>query len=221
MFKKIYLTILVCLVLPVSGQASFYTIQLKNGNNIDVENYWDLDSKIRYYTSEGSIELPKIIIKNISTAEGSLEPKIGFYPTDEYFESLEKTPMSKDELLSTEPSTPGNLPDEEMMNDIKDRISIMEINIENLLKNKDAYISQKSKFTEQRLKLENRIEAYKKDTYTDPEVVNTKINRLQQQVSTLDRNISSVDAKITQTENLLKSQQSMKQRLQKQLASSK
>lgn len=218
MIRKIKFIFIIILIIPASVQAAYYTIQLKNGNNIDVDNYWDLKTKIKYYTQEGSIELPKNIIKNISSAEGSLEPRISFYPTDEYFDKLEQKQQTKDELLSTESPVSSESMDDEISEDIKDRISIMEINIENLHKNKNTYLSQQKNFMEQKQILEKRIENYKEDTYTDPDVVNTKVNRLLQQVEKLDNNINAIDVKIRQTENLMQKQKNMKQRLQKQLA---
>jgi len=218
MFRKTIFMLLFIFLIPISVPAAYYTIQLKNGNNIDVDNYWDLKTKIKYYTQEGSIELPKNIIKNISSAEGSLAPKISFYPTDEYFDKLEQKQQTKDELLSTETPVASQSTDDDISADIKDRISIMEINIENLHKNKNTYLSQQKNFMEQKQILEKRIENYQEDTYTDPDVVNTKINRLLQQVEKLDNNIKAIDAKVRQTENLMEKQKNMKQRLQKQLA---
>lgn len=224
MLKKILCILFISVISsPLVTQASFYTISLKNGNHISVENYWDLESKILYYTNEGSVELPKTIIKNISTAEGNLEPEIGFYPTDDYFDQLQEA-KRKEDLLSTEldeePDSAG-LKDKELTDDIRDRISIMDINIENLKKNKDIYNSQKQKFISQKMKIEERIQNYKNDTYTDAEIINSKIKRLNQDTEKLDNNISAVKAKIKQTENLLIRQKNMRIRLQKQLAANK
>ena len=207
-------------MLPGISNASYFTILLKNGNDITVDNYWDLKSKILYYTQAGSVELPKLIIENISTSEGTLEPKIGFYPTDDYFDQFEKS-KNKEELLSTDTEDEPDARDVELSDDLKDRISIMDINIENLKKNKSTYAEQKQKMIDQKQKLSERAENYRKDTYTDPDTINTKVNNLQDKISQIDNNISAIDAKINQTDNLMISQGNMRKRLEKQLASSK
>ncbi len=99
--KAVFIILISAFTLPLISEASYYTILLKNGNNIDVSNYWDLKSKILFYTDKGKVEIPKVIVSSISNADGVLEPKIGFYPTEEYFDQLEQT-KNKEELLSTE-----------------------------------------------------------------------------------------------------------------------
>ncbi len=217
--KAIFLILITAFLLPSLSYASYFTILLKNGNNISVDNYWDINSKILYYTNTGSVELPKLIIKNISTSEGTLEPKIGFYPTDDYFDQLEIT-RNREELLSTETIKEPEARDDEMVEDLKDRISIMEINIDNLKKNKITYADQKKKLIDQKQGIEERINNYKNSTYTEPEAVNAKIDPLQDKISQIENKITSIDGKINQTENLLKRQESMRQRVEKQLASS-
>ena len=111
--------------------------------------------------------------------------------------------------------------DDELSDDLKDRISIMDINIENLKKNNIIYAGQKQKMIDQKQKLSERAENYRKDTYTDPDTINTKVNNLQERISKIDDNISAINAKINQTDNLLIRQKNMHKRLEKQLASSK
>jgi len=219
MFKKILLiTLITAFIQPLTTEASYFTILLKNGNNIDVNNYWNIDSKICFYTDEGKVEIPKIIVRNISTSEGSLEPTIGFYPTDEYFDQLAQT-EDKEELLSTEPEEAPSLKDSDIKNDIKDRLSIMEINIDNLKKNKIIYKTQKQKLIDKKTKYEKRIEQYRKDTYTDPNIIGRNIQTLSDKLIKVEEKIQPIEEKIIQTENLLEKQQSMRQRLEKQLAS--
>ena len=86
--KAVFIILISVFTLPLISEASYYTIMLKNGNNIDVSHYWDLKSKILFYTDKGKVEIPKIIVSNISDGKGVLEPKIGFYPTEEYFDQL-------------------------------------------------------------------------------------------------------------------------------------
>jgi len=218
MFKKaILITLISAFILPLTIEASYFTILLKNGNNIDVNSYWDSDSKIRFYTDKGKVEIPKIIIRNISTAEGSLEPTVGFYPTDEYFDQLEKT-KNKEELLTTETEEILAPRDSEIKNDIKDRLSIMDINIDNLKKNKNIYTTQKLGLLDKKTKYDSRIEEWRKDRITDPDITGKKIYNLADKLNQVDEKIKTIEHKIIQTENLLDKQKSMQKRLKKQLA---
>jgi len=218
MFKKaILITLISAFILPLTTEASYFTILLKNGNNIDVDIYWDLDSKILFYTDKGKVEIPKLIVRNISTSEGSLESKVGFYPTDEYFDQLEQT-ANKEELLSTEPEEAPSLKDSDIKNDLNDRLSIMDINIDNLKKNKNIYSAQKQKFIDKKTKYEKRIAVYKDKTSTDPVRTGNKINSLTDNINQVEEKIESTEQKIEQTENLIEKQQNMRKRLEKQLA---
>ena len=49
MFKKaILISLISAFILPLTIEASYFTILLKNGNNIDVSSYLDSDSKIKF-----------------------------------------------------------------------------------------------------------------------------------------------------------------------------
>lgn len=218
MFKKAVLIILIsAFILPVTTEASYFTILLKNGNDIDVSNYWDSGSKIRFYTDEGRVEIPKLIIRNISTAKGTLETDVGFYPTDNYFDQLEEK-RSREELLATGPEEILAPRDSEIKSDIEDRLSIMDINIENLNKNKAIYTTQKQELLDKKSKYDKRIEEWRKDTYTDPDITGKKIYSLTDNINQVEEKIETIDQKIDQTENLLEKQKSMRKRLEKQLA---
>jgi len=216
--KAVFIILISVFTLPLISKASYYTILLKNGNNIDVNNYWDLKSKILFYTDKGKVEIPKIIVSNISNADGTLEPKIGFYPTDEYFDQLEQT-KNKEELLSTETEEKPIITEKDITNDINDRLAVMDTNIDTLNKNKNIYATQKQELIDKKAKYEKRIVERRNNTYPDPVRQSKRIESLTDNINQVEEKIETIEQKIIQTENLLEKQQSMRKRLEKQLAS--
>jgi hypothetical protein len=216
--KAVFIILISAFTLPLISEASYYTILLKNGNNIDVSNYWDLKSKILFYTDKGKVEIPKVIVSSISNADGVLEPKIGFYPTEEYFDQLEQT-KNKEELLSTETDEKPIITEKDITNEINDRLSIIDSNIANLTKNIDIYATQKQELIDKKAKYEKRIVERRNNTYPDPVRQSKRIESLTDNINQVEEKIETIEQKIIQTENLLEKQQSMRKRLEKQLAS--
>ena len=217
--KAVFIILISAFTLPLISEASYYTILLKNGNNIDVSNYWDLKSKILFYTDKGKVEIPKVIVSNISNAEGTVELKIGFYPTEEYFDQLEQT-KNKEELLSTETDEKPIITEKDITNDINDRLAVMNTNIETLNKNKNIFATQKQKLIDKKAKYEKRfLEDRNANTYSDPVRQGERIESLNNNISQIEDKIETIEQKIVQTENLIEKQQSMRKRLEKQLAS--
>jgi hypothetical protein len=217
--KAIFIILISAFTLPLISEASYYTILLKNGNNIDVSNYWDLKSKILFYTDEGKVEIPKVIVSNISNADGVLEPKIGFYPTEEYFDQLEET-KNKEELLSTETEEKPIISEKDITNEINDRLSIIDSNIANIKKNMYIYATQKKKLIDEKAKYEKMIVGGRNaNTYSDPVRQSKRIDSMNNNISRIEEKIETIEQKIIQTENLIEKQQSMSKRLKKQLAS--
>jgi hypothetical protein len=216
--KAVFIILISAFTLPLISEASYYTILLKNGNNIDVSNYWDLKSKILFYTDKGKVEIPKVIVSNISNADGALEPKIGFYPTEEYFDQLEQT-KNKEELLSTETDEKPIITEKDITNDINDRLAVMDTNIDTLNKNKNIYATQKQELIDKKAKYEKRIVERRNNTYPDPVRQSKRIDSLSDNINQVEEKIETIEQKIVQTENLLEKQQSMRKRLEKQLAS--
>ena len=216
--KAVFIILISVFTLPLISEASYYTILLKNGNNIDVNNYWDLKSKILFYTDQGKVEIPKIIVSNISDGKGVLEPKIGFYPTEEYFDQLEET-KNKEDLLSTETEEKPIITAKDITNEINDRLSIIDSNIANITKNLDIYAKQKQKLIDKKAKYEKRIVERRNNTYPDPVRQSKRIDSLNNNISQIEEKIETIEQKIIQTENLIETQQSMRKRLEKQLTS--
>ena len=217
--KAVFIILISVFTLPPISEASYYTILLKNGNNIDVSNYWDLKSKILFYTDKGKVEIPKIIVSNISDEKGVLEPKIGFYPTEEYFDQLEQT-INKEELLSTETEEKPVITEKDITNEINDRLSIIDSNIANIKKNMDIYATQKQKLIDKKAQYEKGLADDRNNTsLTDPVRKSKRIDSLTDNINQVEERIETIEQKIVQTENLIEKQQSMRKRLEKQLAS--
>jgi hypothetical protein len=216
--KAVFIILISAFTLPLISEASYYTILLKNGNNIDVSNYWDLKSKILFYTDKGKVEIPKVIVSSISNADGVLEPKIGFYPTEEYFDQLEQT-KNKEELLSTETDEKPIITEKDITNEINDRLSIIDSNIANITKNIDIYATQKQELIDKKAKYEKRIVERRNNTYPDPVRQSKRIESLTDNINQVEEKIETIEQKIIQTKNLHEKQQSMRKRLEKQLAS--
>ena len=219
--KAVFIILASVFTLPLISEASYYTILLKNGNNIDVSHYWDLKSKILFYTDKGKVEIPKIIVSNISDGKGVLEPKIGFYPTEEYFDQLEET-KNKEELLSTETEEKPVITEKDITNEINDRLSIIDSNIANIKKNMDIYATQKQKLIDKKAQYEKGLADNRNSTsLTDPVRKSKRIDSLTDNINQVKEKIETIEQKIVQTENLIEKQQNMRKRLEKQLASRK
>ena len=217
--KAVFIILISVFTLPLISEASYYTILLKNGNNIDVSNYWDLKSKILFYTDKGKVEIPKVIVSNISNSEGAVEPKIGFYPTEEYFDQLAQT-KNKEELLSTETDEKPIITEKDITNEINDRLSIIDSNIANITKNMDVYATQKQKLIDKKAKYERKLVGRRNTTtYTDPVRQRKRIDRFTDNINQTEEKIEIIEQKIIQSENIIEKQQSMRKRLEKQLAS--
>ena len=217
--KSVFIILISVFTLPLISEASYYTILLKNGNIIDVSNYWDLKSKILFYTDKGKVEIPKIIVSNISDGKGVLEPKIGFYPTEEYFDQLAET-KNKEDLLSTETEEKPIITEKDIANEINDRLSVIDTNIDSLNKNIKIYTVRKQDLIDEKAKYEKMIVGGRNtNTYSDPVRKSKRIDSMTDNINQVEEKIETIEQKIVQTENLLEKQQSMRKRLEKQLAS--
>jgi len=204
--KAVFIILISVFTLPLISEASYYTILLKNGNNIDVSHYWDLKSKILFYTDKGKVEIPKIIVSNISDGKGVLEPKIGFYPTEEYFDQLEET-KNKEDLLSTETEEKPIITEKDITNEINDRLSIIDSNIANITKNMDIYARQKQKLLDEKTKYEKKLVGTRNTTtYSDPVRQSKRIDSLTNNINQVEEKIETIEQKIVRTENLIEKQ---------------
>ncbi len=109
--------------------------------------------------------------------------------------------------------------EKDITNEINDRLSIIDSNIANLTKNIDIYATQKQELIDKKAKYEKRIVERRNNTYPDPVRQSKRIESLTDNINQVEEKIETIEQKIIQTENLLEKQQSMRKRLEKQLAS--
>ena len=74
--KKTAFLLAVCLTViffSSTSHAVFFTLQLKNGNELITDHYTeDSNAIIHFYTNEGAVSIPKSTIKSIKSNDGSV-----------------------------------------------------------------------------------------------------------------------------------------------------
>jgi hypothetical protein len=80
MIKKFIFILLTAFLSFITHNAYsyYFTIQLNNGNKIEIDNYKEIGENIRFFTKDGFVILPKKIIRNIIQSDGNLE-RSAFY----------------------------------------------------------------------------------------------------------------------------------------------
>ena len=142
--NKSYLWIIgsiVLLLIAINAQAFYFTIQLHNGNEMKTAQYWEEGDKISFYARSGTVSLPKKTIKNITKVDGSLESEPVYLSAD-----LANDPDDEPEYEA--PMTGGTSgfgaeQTEEFIADLRDRLSIIGSNLENLARNNTMFTSQR------------------------------------------------------------------------------
>jgi len=211
MIKNAYF-IIICLFLSFlssNAYAVYFTIQLTNGNKIKTEKYTQEDQTICFYIDAGSVRLPNKIIKQIATSNGIMGSKTLYYP------SQLSSEISENEQLTEE--TGEDKKKTEIIAEIKDRISITEANIENLVKNIGFYLRKKERYNKDKERAGKRIEAIKGDSYLDSEDRKERGTLEQNKIMDAENKTKEVEQQIKSTEKMLENQKRMKKRLQKEL----
>lgn len=197
-------------------RAVYFTIELNNGNEIKTANYQDRKDSIFFYTAGGSVTIPKNIIKKIAKHEGELGSQKVYYSSE----------IQEEFDLGDEPAeapVPEQLPESEqqkqkLIEDLKDRINIIETNIVNLTKNKQTYINRREQVVKDREKSERLLEEFKNDNYTSNEYLEERIEREKNKIKDAEMKLLRIDEQIENTENNLEIQKRRKERLQNQIS---
>ena len=211
MIKNTFFITTLCIILSFISRnvhAVYFTIQLKNGNKIKTEKYWEEGRDIRFFIQGGYIRLPNKIIEHIARSDGTLKIESLYYPPK---------PSEEEQIVKTAPpSTDEQKTD--MINDIKDRISVTETNIENLIKNKNTYLSRREKQIKEKDKIQRKIGELNKDSYIPSKDLKERIELQESKIKDIEQKIEQIDVEIKRTEDMLGSQKRMKGRLQTELA---
>jgi septal ring factor EnvC (AmiA/AmiB activator) len=207
--------ITLCIILSLisrNAHAVYFTIQLKNGNKIKTGKYWEEGQNIRFFIQGGYVELPNKIIKHIARSDGILDSGGLYYPPQSLSEFSEGEQLKETAFPSEDEQKA------DMINDIEDRISVTETNIENLNKNKKTYLSRREKYIIEKDKLYEKIEKLNKDSYITSKDLKERIGLQESKIADAEQKIKEIDTEIKRTEDMLASQKRMKKRLETELA---
>ena len=216
--NKSYLWIIgsiVLLLIAINAQAFYFTIQLHNGNEVNTGQYWEEGDKISFYARSGTVSLPKNTIKNITKVDGSLESEPVYLSAD-----LVNDPNDEPEYET--PITGGTNgfgaeQKEEFLADLRDRLSIIGSNLENLARNKIMYTSQREGYEGDMERAKQRIAAIDKETVQDPNARSDRIQLEEAKIKDAEAKIARADDKIRNNARLIDAQNKMKARLEKDL----
>ena len=211
----------VCLGMLAAAGVShgiYFTMELKNGNELITDHYvFDNDSVMHFYTSEGAVAIPKSIIKNIKSNDGSV--------TVEMEEPEQKQqPAEGGEGENQEQQAPAAVSEQdaaqERSNSIVDQLAVIDANLNNLSKNKAIFISQRDQYEQQKQKIEARIEKIKKDgaEYADSKEQERNIELEESKLKENETKLQDMNQRIESNEKMFEAQQRMKQRFEDELA---
>jgi hypothetical protein len=218
--NKSYLWIIgsiVLLLIAINAQAFYFTIQLHNGNEMNTGQYWEEGDKISFYARSGTVSLPKKAIKNITKVDGSLESDPVYLSAD-----LANDPEEEDNYetpITGGTSGFGAEQTEEFIADLRDRLSIISANLENLARNKAMFSSQREGYEGDMERAKQRIAALSKETVKDPNARADRIQLEEAKIQDAEAKIARVDDKNRNNARLIDAQNKMKARLEKDLAS--
>jgi len=208
---------LVVLLIAINAQAFYFSIQLHNGNEMKTAQYWEDEDSIRFYTHSGTVSLPKAMIKNISRVDGSLESET-VYVSPDIVDMPDAEGDGAVPLSDMAPAGPGAIGDEEFIADLRDRLSVISANIENLERNRALYMRQREGFEQDRERARQRIEQFSSESLVSAADRNERIQLEEAKISDAENKMTRVDEQIGNNARLLDTQNNMKARLEKELA---
>lgn len=193
------------------ADAVYYTIQLKNGNEIKSDKYWEEGEAIRFYTKGGVVGIPKKIVAKIVTATGDidLQTKEQVLKALDQEEPLEEMGGAKRQ---------DGQRDEEVINNIKDQMVVIDSNLEALAKNKNLYATQLEQYRQQKQKSEERIRTLTTDRFVTAVDNKESIEFEQSKIKDFEDKIRDLEEKIERTEKMIEAQSRMRERLEGELA---
>ena len=217
--KKITFILAACLTAVVftsTSHAVYFTLQLKNGYEIETGQYTeDSNAIIHFYTNEGgAVAIPKSTIKSIKSNDGSIAIEMD----DEQKKAANKSLLEEnlDEQVVAVPKEKEN--DKDRLNSINDQLFVINANLENLSKNKNIFISQQEQFQQQKQKTEEHIATLKKSADAEMQGTKESIELDQAKVKDLDSKLSDIDQRIKNNDQIYEAQQRIKQRFEADLA---
>ncbi|MBM4310885.1 MAG: hypothetical protein FJ119_08065 [Deltaproteobacteria bacterium] len=207
---------LVLLLVAINAQAFYFSIQLHNGNEMKTAQYWEDGDKISFYTRSGTVSVPRAMIKNITKVDGSLESET-VYSTPELLGIMDEEP--EEELFSPQDETGVSAErTEEFIADLRDRLNIINSNIENLGRNRELFIRQREGYEQDRQRAQDRIAEAKKESLLSAADRAERIQLENAKTSDTEAKMARVDEQLRNNARLIDAQNKMKARVEKELA---
>ncbi len=204
------------LLIAINAQAFYFTIQLHNGKEMNTAQYWEEGDKISFYARSGTVSLPKAMIKNITKVDGALESEPVYLSPDLVTDETEE-PDYESPLLEDKPGF-GAEQTEEFKADLRDRLSIVGSNLENLERNKEMFERQRQGYEQDQEKARERIAALDKETLLSADERTDRTQLENAKIQDAEAKITRVDEQIRNNARLIDAQNNMKERLEKELA---
>ena len=204
------------LLIAINAQAFYFTIQLHNGNEMNTAQYWEDGDKISFYARSGTVSLPKAAIKNITKVDGALESEPVYLSADLLTDETEEPDYETPLLQRT--TGFGAEQTEEFKADLRDRLSIIGSNLENLDRNKEMFERQRKGYEQDRERARERIAALDKETLLSADERTDRMQLENAKIQDAETKITRVDDQIRNNARLIDAQNNMKARLEKELA---
>jgi hypothetical protein len=205
-------------VLALAGTSNgiYFTMELKNGNELVTDYYTaDNSSIVRFYTNEGAVAIPKSIIKNIKSNDGTVTVELEDSDQNRQAAVSGEKESREKELSAAGQATAAEL---ERLNSINDQLAVINANLENLSKNKNIYVTQKEQYEQQKKKSEDRIEQLKKGPDAEIEGTKQAISLEQGKLKETEVKLDDMTQRIQTNDKMFDAQQRIKQRFEEDLA---
>jgi chromosome segregation ATPase len=205
------------LALAGTSQCIYFTMELKNGNEL-VTDYYSVDNSsiMRFYTNEGAVAIPKSIIKNIKSSDGSIAVEL-----EDAEQNRQPAATGENEYGEKGQAAPGPAAQEqERINSINDQLAVINANLDNLSKNKNIFVTQKEQYEQQKLKIDERIDKIKKEgsQYADSKEQNRNIELEQGKLKETEVRIDDMTQRIESNNKMFEAQKRIKERFEEDLA---
>lgn len=206
---------MVLLLIAINAQAFYFSIQLHNGNEMKTAQYWEDGDKISFYTRSGTVSVPRAMIKNIAKVDGSLEnetvyvsPELLAIPSEETEEEL---PLPEEDTGASAERT------EEFIADLRDRLNIINANIENLDRNRELFMRQRDGYEQERQRAQDRVAEANEESLLTASDRADRIQLENAKISDAEAKMTRVDEQLRNNARLIDAQNKMKERLEREL----
>jgi hypothetical protein len=207
---------IILLLIAINAQAYYFTIQLHNGNELNTAQYWETGDAISFYSRSGTVTLPKTMVKNIMKVDGVLESE-SVYQTPEI--STELNDEEYPSALPWDDAPRGAERTEEFIADLRDRLSIINANIDNLTRNREMFLRQREGYEQDRERAQERINEINSESLLSTSDRADRIQLENAKINDAETKMARVDDQLRNNARLVDTQNTMKVRLERELES--